>query len=143
MRSDCNYYMMVYTEQFVERIKAQPAEIHWSVRCYHWETRRVQKTVTDANGNKRTEWETRREKRYTWSAQTQYRYSTCIDVSGQLLGLDTYNLTKLRLRKTYGFADIDTQNNYIHERRTFRMMNWRDVHQEFHEDYRIPGFVGL
>jgi len=127
--------------QFVERIKGQPAEIWWSVRCYHWETRRRQKRVTDKDGNTRTEWETYQEKVYTWSAREQYTYSTCIDVSGQLLGLDVYNLTKLKLSKTYGFADEDTRRDYVHRRRTFRMMNWRDMHQEFHEEFTIPGYV--
>lgn len=127
--------------QFVERLKGQPAVIHWDVACYHWETRRRSKTVRDANGNTRTEWETYREKVYTWRATEQYRYTTCIDVSGQLLGLDEYNLTKLRLRKIYGFVDVQSQQHYAQQRRTFRMMNWRDMHQEFHERYDIPGFV--
>jgi len=127
--------------QFVERIKRQPAVIRWTVRCYHWETRRRRKTVTDSNGNKRTEWETHREKVYTWSATEQYTYATCIDVSGQLVGLDQYNLTKLRLHKTYGFADEDTRRDFVARRRMFRMMNWRDMHQEFHEDFSVDGFV--
>lgn len=127
--------------QFVERIKGQAAVIWWKVACYHWETRRRSKRVTDANGNTRTEWETYQEKVYTWRASEQYQYSTCIDVSGQLMGLDEYNLTKLKLRKTYGFADEDTRRDYMNRRRMFRMMNWRDCHQEFHEEFSIPGFV--
>ena len=38
-------------EQFVERIKGQPAVITWNVACYHWETRRRSKRVTDARVN--------------------------------------------------------------------------------------------
>eukprot|EP01084_Bolivina_argentea_P261463 441857_1 len=128
-------------EQFVERIKTQPAEIWWRVACYHFETRRKSRQVTDSNGNTRTEWETYQEKVYTWRAKDQYRYNICIDVSGQLLGLNEYNLTKLKLRKTYGFVDSNSQQQYILQRRTFRMMNWRDMHQEFYEEFTIPGYV--
>jgi len=128
-------------QQFVERIKAQPAVINWRVACYHWETRWRTKRVTDSNGNTRTERESYREKVYTWRARDLFRYATCIDVSGQLLGLDEYNLTKLRMHKTWGFANVESQNEYMRQRRMFRMMNWRDVHQEFYEEYSINGYV--
>lgn len=101
---------------------------------------------------------------------------TCLLV---YVGLDTYNLTKLKLRKTYGFADEDTRRDFVNRRYALWHLNescckykcwmkanvsndelavcfcWyihlrecerldilhRDMHQEFHEEFSIPGFV--
>ena len=47
-------------ESTVFNLRRTPPTIHWSIQNYHYETRHRSRTVTDSNGNKRTEHYTER-----------------------------------------------------------------------------------
>ena len=78
---------------------------------------------------------------YTWRATDKYEYQLCVDVSGNVNGLDEHKLTRLRLHKAYQFRDDETKRNYIYEQEMFKRNNWRDTHQEFREETKINGYV--
>ena len=79
--------------EFIQRLKNEPIEIIWHVACYHYETRTRVVHTTDSNGRKTTRYETYQEKVYTWRASEKYQYQLCIDISGDIYGLDEHKLT--------------------------------------------------
>lgn len=128
-------------KDFINRLKNEPIEIWWTIRCYHWETRTRVIHERDNEGRSRTRYETYQEKVYTWSATQQYRYNICVDISGQVLGLDEHKITRLNLHKAYQFRDDETKRDYIMSQEMFKRNNWRDTHQEFKEETKIRGYI--
>eukprot|EP01083_Nonionella_stella_P096057 269876_1 len=112
-------------KDFVANIRRKEAQISWHVAYYIWREERRTVHYNDKDGNRKSRQETHWHKEYIHRASMPYNYSTCYDVSGQLLGLDIYNVTKLKFHKTYGFADQESRNDYSFRKRAFRNDNWR------------------
>eukprot|EP01084_Bolivina_argentea_P103677 185668_1 len=153
-------------KDFVANIRRKEADISWHVSYYIWIEEKRTVYYSDDNGNNKSREETSWRKEYIHRANISYTYSTCYDISCELLGLDVYNVTKLKFNKIYGFADNESRNDYCFRKKEFRNDNWRIawvkrwnplyswhiwgcyrghrgwmIHEEFHERFDIDGYT--
>ena len=115
--------------------------ITWRVQCYHYETETYEVTDTDAEGNTTTRTETRQVRVDTHSAQCNYKYSSCTDVSSTPPSFDTHMVTKITFKKCYSFDSPQSRMKFLSDQRLWRGLHDRDDHQDFCEHMSIPGFV--
>jgi len=123
---------------YVDRVKCVPPQVVFHVECYHYETH--YRTVTDSNGNTRTESYT--EKVVTHRASENLQFSTWNDVSGELKGVGTeYRMTRCRFKKSYMFADERSRDAYEYQWDYFKKTNNRDTHMDAWIHFHINGYI--
>jgi hypothetical protein len=125
--------------QHVETVRRSPPEVHWHIRCYHYETIHYTETHEDADGNKRTEHKTRTKRRDTYFASFTYRPYYWEDISSPFPDIGTASLTRLTFDKQVVFADMESREHFNRKKREFIWTNRRDVHYDFSETLEIPG----
>jgi hypothetical protein len=129
-----NHIETVY--EYHDRLTRTAPEVLWFIQCYHYETQNHTVDVYDQHGKfQRTETRTETVRVNTNSAHGELVISGWQDTSKPLGNLDDFQMTKMRLSKSFT-ADA----GYKLQKRAFISANNRDTHYDLNEDYRIDGF---
>eukprot|EP01083_Nonionella_stella_P043135 116422_1 len=123
----------------IKKTHQSPPHIAWRVQCYHYETRTYYETVTDSDGNTRSELRTEQVRVNTHSACTTFDFVSWADVSEPWVSTTDYKLTKVTCAKAYCFANERTRNDYDTSLLTFKRMNHKDSYQDFTETFTVAG----
>mgnify|MGYP001612712643 CR=1 FL=1 len=115
----------------------------WQVQCYHMETRVVTQTHTRADGSSYTTTSTQQVRVDTHFARGAFAYTFCEDTSETIIIPSRVNVIRLRLTKSYEFADSATRSAYDAEFAEFVRLNDRDVHKDVRSGMDLEGFEEL
>ncbi|XP_058469136.1 transmembrane protein 151B [Solea solea] len=113
----------VDVETVVERVQrmqqATPC-IWWKAISYHY-VRRTRQVTRYRNGDAYTTTQVYHERVNTHVAEAEFDYGNCgvKDISKQLLGLESFPITRLRFTKCFSFASVESENTYLTQRARF------------------------
>ena len=115
---------------------------HFSLHaeCYHYETRFHTRTVTNANGETRTETYTTQEKVVTHTATETILPRECYDESGAVDQVRAVTeVIFIHNRVNYRFKDDYSRNQFQSLWYSFQARHRRDVHQNYSQNFVLPG----
>lgn len=110
--------------------------------CYHYETRTEERTVTDSDGNSKTQTTTYEVSVTTHTDHFQIAPFLTQDESGRLEDFAANNeIVTLHFRVAYYHLDTQSENKLNQIYANFKLRNTKDVNQKFTIEYKIPNVI--
>ncbi|OWA54522.1 hypothetical protein BV898_18922 [Hypsibius exemplaris] len=121
----------------IAEVRAARAAVVWTMSCYHMERR-----TRMVSSGKTMRVETYTVKVVTWTGTETFAFRSVWDESPPTLGgLDDYQRTRVKFRKTFRFGDADSAAQFSAQEAYFVAANRaRDVSYDLSSALIIPGF---
>jgi hypothetical protein len=130
-------------DNLLARIKQEKPTLQIMINCYHMEIIHDRTTYRDANGNTQTRVTTRTEKRITYTETQSFHFNDYSDDTGEIMGMVSDKIMKLKINKFFTFADPITANRFAWQRANLILMNrFRDDSIEDFVLFNIPFHKG-
>eukprot|EP00039_Didymoeca_costata_P012067 m.172567 g.172567 ORF g.172567 m.172567 type:complete len:437 (+) comp15374_c1_seq2:188-1498(+) len=113
--------------------------VHWSIQCYHYETRIEHYTSTDSKGNTTHHTRTVQERVNTHSASHNYALEGYSDVSPPMT-LTSHNITKVEFSRHFSWRDNIAKAKHDVAYAEWIRFHDRDTHRDINWSWGIPGF---
>ncbi|XP_058881314.1 transmembrane protein 151B-like [Acipenser ruthenus] len=104
----------------IQRMQQATPCIWWKAISYHY-VRRTRQVTRYRNGDAYTTTQVYHERVNTHVAEAEFDYANCgvKDISKDLMGLESFAVTKLRFTKCFSFANVESENSYLTQRARF------------------------
>jgi len=101
---------------YIQRMHDVPPRINMVVECYHYETHTRVVHYTDANGNRKSRTETKKEKIVTYVDNDVFSFGSWVDDSAKdMPPLSTVALTLMKIDSSIVFGDQETADDYVRQ----------------------------
>ena len=128
---------------YIQRMHEVPPRINMVVECYHYETHTHVVHYTDANGNRRSRTEKKKEKVVTYVDHDGFSFGSWVDVSEKDMPLlSTGALTLVKIDSSIVFGDQETADDYVRQVAAMLARNrHRDDFSNYSSSKEIPGLM--
>ena len=101
---------------YLQRMHDVPPRINMVVECYHYETHTRVVHYTDANGNRKSRTETKKEKVVTYVDNDVFSFGSWVDDSAKdMPPLSSVALTLVKIDSSIVFGDQETADDYVRQ----------------------------